>query len=616
MASPPRVALVSMPFHSQFRPSIQLGLLKAIAGAHGFPAETFHLNLEFADLIGAGAYEAIGDVGRSFLGDWLFAAAAFPGPAPGPGAPVPADEPFLRAALPDVAHPLEFLRSVREEQVPRFLDRLMAEIPWGGFDVVGFTSTFQQNLASFALAARIKAAHPAVVTLFGGANFEGEMGVELTGAIGCVDYAVIGEGDEAFPEFLRALATGADPAAVPGVVCRRDGGVTAVGHRPPFTRLDELPMPDYTEYFDRAERLGLLTRAPRRDVAIPFESSRGCWWGAKHHCTFCGLNGTGMAFRSKSPGRVRQELAQAARRYRSFRFEAVDNILDMAYLRTLLAELVAAGTDYEIFYELKSNLTRDQLRLLRQAGVSRVQPGIESLSTPVLRLMRKGVTGIQNVNTLRWARYYGIKVHWNLLFGFPGERAADYERQEALLPLLAHLSPPGAPTRIWMERFSPIFADPAAFPARYRRPHRGYGQIYPESVDLERIAYFFEYEFDGSVPEETMDGTRRVVRAWRDAWRAPERPTLTFRHAEGFLQIEDARTPAEAGTFTFDGPLAAIYLSCADRPVTAAAMHGRLDPGPSRDEVTGALAEFCDRGLMMRDGDQFLALALPATAGR
>ena len=66
---------------------------------------------------------------------------------------------------------------------------------------------------------------------------------------------------------------------------------------------------------------------------------------------------------------------------------------------------------------------------MAQAGVTKIQPGIESLSSNVLRLMRKGVRAIQNVNLLRWAQYYDIDVAWNLLWGFPGETEQDYTEQ-------------------------------------------------------------------------------------------------------------------------------------------------------------------------------------------
>jgi len=606
-----------MPFISQQRPSIQLGLLKAIATEHGFPARTFHLNLEFARQIDPVAYEEISDFRRCFVGDWLFARAAFGDATPAREASfLDRYEEWLRELTEGFGRTLGYLAAVRDNDVPRFLDRMMDLVPWADFDVVGFTSTFQQNVASFALAARIKRAHPSVITLFGGANFEGEMGTELVRSIPCIDYAVIGEGDQAFPEFLLALERGDDVAAVAGVVCRRDGTVVDAGDRPPFSDLDSLPLPDYGEYFERAEQLGLLDSAPRRDVSIPFESARGCWWGRKHHCTFCGLNGKGMAFRAKSPKRVREELASATRRYRSFSFEAVDNILDMSYLKTLLPELIEAGTDYQIFYEVKSNLSRDHLRLLKQAGVRSVQPGIESLSTPVLKLMRKGVTAIQNVNTLRWARYYGITVGWNLLYGFPGERADDYRRQDEVLKLLAHLEPPNGLGRIWMERFSPIFMDRTRFPTRYLRPHDSYRHIYPEGVAADQMAYFFDYEFEDRIPDEELVLTRRIVDAWREAWKAPTRAALTFRSADGFVQIEDLRDHTRPGTYTFAGPLAAVYCAFSDRPTTPAAVRTRLGLPWPVEEITGAVEEFCARGLMMHDGEQFLSLALPATDGR
>jgi radical SAM superfamily enzyme YgiQ (UPF0313 family) len=68
--------------------------------------------------------------------------------------------------------------------------------------------------------------HRHICTLFGGANFEGEMGLELVRSMQCIDYAVLGEGDFAFPQLLQALYEERDPAEIPGVVCRRNGKVT------------------------------------------------------------------------------------------------------------------------------------------------------------------------------------------------------------------------------------------------------------------------------------------------------------------------------------------------------------------------------------------------------
>lgn len=602
--------VVSMPFQHVHRPSIQLGLLKAVGEEHGFPVQTLHANLEFAVRIGEDYYALLAENRGKLVGDWLFSVEAF-----GDDAPDREGE-FLAAFGADLSYldespgtTRERLLAVRQHDVPAFLDAIVDEL--AGARVVGFSSTYQQNTASFALARRLKQRSPGIRTVFGGANFDGEMGLELVRSIDCIDYAVLGEGDSAFPALLGALAAGTDPAEIPGVA-RRDGDrVVSTPPAAPHARLDDLPVPDYSEYFDRAARLGL----PTEHVEIPFESARGCWWGAKHHCTFCGLNGTTMRFRAKSPARVLAELDRQAQRYRTFRFNAVDNILAPSYLNKLFPAIVEGRRDYEIFYEVKANLTRAQVKGLAEAGVGLLQPGLESLSSNVLRLMDKGVRAAQNVNLLRWARYYGIDVGWNVLWGFPGETVEDYAAQAAVIPHLVHLQPPGSANRVWLERFSPLFTQPDRFPMRRREPEPSYRYVYPATTDLERIAYFFEYETEEALDPSAYTALRDAVDRWRNVWEAQTpRPLHVFRSAPGFLQIYDGRQPETQGTYTFRDTVAAIYLACVDRPRTAAGVHRELDVPLST--VHAAFRRFGAYGLMFLDDDLAVALALPATVGR
>jgi ribosomal peptide maturation radical SAM protein 1 len=586
------VLLVSMPFMDIDTPSIQLGLLSSIVRSHGYPVRTVHANLGLAARIGDRTYRALAQHRGSMVGEWLFSVAAFGADAPDPDGRLLDDCADDLAYLGDARNEL---RRIRDEVVPAFLDELVETLPWHNVRVAGFTCTFQQNAASIALARRVKERHPRVVTVFGGAGVDGEMGLELQRRTASMDLIVVGEGDVALPRLLDALREGRDPTLVPGVAGR--DGCTPPGE--PLRDLDELPVPDYTEYFDKVGNL---------DVRIPFESARGCWWGEKHHCVFCGLNGTAMGFRAKSAGRVLAELTELSRRHHRFQFDAVDNILDPRLIRDLLPRLAEHNLD--LFYEVKANLTRDQIRRLAQAGVRRLQPGLESLSSHVLGLMRKGVRAAQNVNVLRWARYYGIRIDWNVLWGLPGEEAGDYKTQAQLVPHLAHLQPPSSAGRIWMERFSPIFNDD--FPVRRRQPERSYRYVYPAAVDLDRVAYFFDYELEGALPDDTYDELRAAVGEWRRAWSADD-PTLTYRSAPGLLQIYDGRRPGHEGTYTFEGPLADIYLACSDRPTTAKAVLGGRLP---LETVRAALDGFAERGLMFLDGELALSLALPSVPGR
>jgi ribosomal peptide maturation radical SAM protein 1 len=616
-ASKRPLVLVSMPFMDAFRPSIQLGLLKSLAVAHGFPVRTLHAYLDFAAVIGLDWYQELAGHRGRMLGEWLFSLDAFQDAAPDPDSSMLAD---LDIGLARLQAPPGQLRKrligIRQVDVPSYLDSLVETFPWHEAAVVGFSSTFQQNTASLALARRIKERHPHIFTVFGGANFDGDMGPEFVRAFDWIDAAVIGEADEAFPQLLQTLADGKDLAGVPGVAVRVDGHVRLTAPLPPKMQLDDLPAPDYEDYFAQAGSLGILSQSVRRRVWLPIETARGCWWGEKHHCTFCGLNATTMRFRSKSPGRVLGELEQQSRRYRNFNFEAVDNVLEMSYLKELFPKLSQIEAGYAFFYEVKANLSREQLKLLAEAGVAYIQPGLESLNSNVLRLMRKGTRASQNVNLLRWSQYYGMRVSWNLLWGFPGEAEQDYIDQAAAIPPLIHLPPPESASRIWLERFSPLFTGEDTIGLWDRAPERSYQYVYPADVDLEKVAYFFDYQTDGGVPDAAYDAVRKAVAAWSDAWLADRRPTLTHLSAPHFVQICDQRHQGQDGTYNFEDTLADLYMACSNRPTTAAAVRRKLGLSLPEEDIQEVFREFERRGLMFLDDHFAVALSLPAVKSR
>jgi ribosomal peptide maturation radical SAM protein 1 len=602
--------LVSMPFFPIRMPSLQLGLLGAIGRQRGFSVSTLHLNVEFAAHIGPDLYEQIFSFDGVEIGNWLFALDAFGDQAADREGRLVVDHPEAVNHLKRFNIDAAALQHLRREVVPEYLDLAEGMADWSSHAVVGFTSTFQQNTASFALARRLKERFPHLITLFGGANLEGEMGRELLRTCPWIDYVVDGEGDEAFPAFLTALAEGRSPTGIPGLVSRGSG--RAVPADRAFTNLETLPVPDYDEFFQRVERLAIYSKSSRHRIRLPFESARGCWWGQKHHCTFCGLNGGTMSFRQKSSQRVLSELGELTRRYGSFRFGAVDNIMPMDFLSQLIPALTEQERHYDIFFMVKANLSRTQIRALSDAGVRSVLPGIESLNSQVLRLMRKGVSASQNVNFLRWATYYGLDTNWNLLWGFPDEQEEHYRSQAALIPHLIHLQPPGSFGRIWIERFSPYFFDRARFPIRRIVPHSSLSYIYPPQIDREKVAYLFEHEFENELPGRVFKPIQAALRTWHERWAQPRRPSLTFRWSPGRLHVEDRRDPTEQRLYSFDSPLAEIYKALTERPLSAALVKARLDLPASDQEVAEALDLFAQKGLVMRDEDLFLALALPA----
>jgi ribosomal peptide maturation radical SAM protein 1 len=603
-----------MPFAGANRPSIQCGLLKGVLSREGHAVDVHYLNLELAAELGARLYAALAELRTDqMLGEWLFSAAAF-------GHEL--SEADYLEAHPSIAHTCEQLDrtfedlcELRRTTVPAWLERCETSVDWGAYALVGFTSTFEQNVASLALAARIKARHPHVVTVFGGANYDDTMGPEFVRAFDSIDYAVVGEGERALAALAGCVARGEVAADVPGVVGRTDGELFVNAPADLLRDLDGQPDPDYDDFFAALARLGRERVLADALPLLPFESARGCWWGEKHHCTFCGLNANGMAYRSKSPGRVHEEMRRMSARYQIANFEAVDNILDMRYLNQLCEPLIAERTDYRIFYEVKSNLRREQLSTLSRAGVRLIQPGIESLSTHILKLMRKGSTGLLNVRLLKWAHYYGIGVAWNLLTGFPGERLEDYAEQERWLRRLVHLPPPSGGGPIWMERFSPYFSEPG-FPVSEVTPWPAYRFVYPEAeVDLSQIAYFFSYTMADTIHPKELATLFDALKAWQKRWTQTPAPSLVYQRTPDWIQIVDQRDAATPRVSAFSGLEAAVYEACGDTYRTAGAIADELNrthgAGCDADAIAPIVARFCDEDLMIEEDGRYLSLALP-----
>ncbi|WP_346158548.1 radical SAM protein, partial [Nonomuraea recticatena] len=221
-----------------------------------------------------------------------------------------------------------------------------------------------------------------------------------------------GPGEDAFADLLRQVAEGADLRSTGRLVTR--GGQAQVGELVTGERLD-VPTPSYDGFFEQLAEAGLSDL--EAEVSLPVEFSRGCWWGAKTHCTFCGLNGATMRYRSKHPDSVAAELKHMMDRYGVLDFFAVDNILDLGYLDTALPAVEELRTDHSLFFEVKANMEWADIRRMRRAGVRSVQPGIESISTEGLRALKKGATAFQNVRFLLGCAEFGVLPVWNILSG-------------------------------------------------------------------------------------------------------------------------------------------------------------------------------------------------------
>lgn len=535
--------LVVPPFASLEWPSIGVHLLQAEAKKHGHTVQILYANVLFATVIGADNYRKIAAAPRgSHLGERLFCTSAYDLPSLGVSNPkVMLDiDRFLADGGVDID-------AIRLEQLAReFTQSLATFIVRSDFQLVGCTSTFEQTLPSLALLKAIKDLDASICTLLGGANCEGDMADGLSAAAPMVDHLFSGEADLTFPDFLRAFES---ELQQPRII-RADR---------PFD-LADAHCPDYSEYFNTLKFAGLEADSSW----ISYESSRGCWWGEKHHCTFCGLNGQQIAHRSKPANRVLADLQVLLAAYPSRRICMVDNIMPAEYHRSLVPRLRDLGERATIFYEQKANLSLKQVRDLVYGGVTVIQPGIESLSTSLLKRMRKGVSAAQNIALLRYALACGLSLNWNLLHSLPGDQVEDYRKMIALLPALAHLQPPSSLSSLSVDRFSPYFNEPARFGISNLHPAGRISDLYPPGTNFAAIAYHFEGEYvSGLAADEPFKSDfLRAVAQWQDCWNAENKAILTVAQvADDLFLVVDTR-PGFGPKVRFIGSELAVVVLC------------------------------------------------------
>jgi ribosomal peptide maturation radical SAM protein 1 len=596
------VVFVVMPFADVGRPAIGVSLLQAAVTDAGHSSAIEYCNMALADGLGLDLYRVISE-GFSpdmLVGEWLFAHDVF-------GDRIAAPDAFVEHILARNAPP-GFLESIPQARrlLGPYLDDCVAQIMARRPRVVGFTTTFHQTCASLAVARRLKELDDPPIVVFGGANCEGEMGAEMLASFDWIDCVCGGEADRSFPRLLGVLL-GDGRGPIGGVLMRDDGWT--VQRSMPVQDMDALPLPDYDDYFRQLD----ATRTMDRSLAhIVVETSRGCWWGAKHHCTFCGLNGDTLTFRSKSPERAFEEITALTQRHDLDRVGCVDNILDLRYVDTLFPMLADSGLELELFYEVKANLRYDQLVKLRRGGMLQIQPGIESFSNQVLKLMDKGVAGVQNIQLMRWCEELGILCSWNLLAGFPGEPPSEYDRMAEMIPLLVHLNPPLSCGRLRLDRFSPFHARHADYGFRRVRPARAYFFVFPLARRaMHRLAYFFDYDYDdGRVPEDYLEPVRRAVALWNAGRMSGEDPPRLDAQFEGnTIVVTDTRPVARAEHHELDGVEARVYELC-DVAKSLPALMRDPELAGREDEVRAALDVLLEGQLMLLDDGRYASLAV------
>ena len=563
-------------------PSIQLGIIKTALESAGIEVETFSVYLEFYDLlkknklVNPKEYARLSNLMES--SEWVFTTPDFGGD----------DEEGVARILGNDYPILQKIKGI----IPDFMEKVAQYVVQRKPTTVGFSITFAQSIASLQLAKRIKELDPKIKILLGGPTLIEGVGEALLKNYPFIDAIYYGDAEGSLVDFLR----GSDPNCIstrekPAIEISRVSG-------------DQFLTPNYDEFFSRVDQLDL--HEIKLDMKFPFETGRGCWWGFKNASAFCSEDVTLAPYRAKTWQNVVSEVRHQAIKYNIANFFSVDSVLDYKHNKELLQGLADIGFDLEFFFPVKSNIGLEDLKYLKKAGVSLVQPGIESLSTPILRLMDKGVSTIQNIRFLKFSSWLGLKLSWTFLTGFLGEDPEDYVKMARLSKNLQHLYPPLDVVPCLLYRGSKLFRNPEKQGIQICGPLPIYYHLYSLlPAEINNIAFKFQYNYQGlnaDYPHYTQP-LREVVWEWQRNYRDNKR-ILMYHLINGRIILMDRRSDRKV-KLELNEFETSVYLNIFD--ITSIS---RIPGDPA--EIERTVASFEEKGLVFRENDQLLALALPA----
>ncbi|MBU1726719.1 MAG: B12-binding domain-containing radical SAM protein [Candidatus Omnitrophica bacterium] len=243
------------------------------------------------------------------------------------------------------------------------------------------------------------------ITIAGGQHFVAETILEAFDS--CVDYIVLGEGEETIRELLVALEDKQDINKVNGIAYRSNGKVIYTQPRDPITDFDKLPLPDFA-----------LVRHAKIKV-YPVERIRGCGMD----CEFCTVKGKP---RFASPERLLESISKLVETKEARHFFVVDDLFGQQRNETIrfcqmLKEYKERTRRLDLFVQIRLDKASDSelLSAMRQAGINTVAIGFESPIKEELEAMNKRVKPEDMISLARIFHKFGFLVHGMFIFGYP-----------------------------------------------------------------------------------------------------------------------------------------------------------------------------------------------------
>lgn len=239
-----------------------------------------------------------------------------------------------------------------------------------------------------------------------------------------IDFVVIGEGEYAFLNLIKALESHQSYENLPGVGYKKAGRIFYNPQRD-FINLDDLPDLPYhlIDIENYVAKISFASGQPGRNLA--FYTSRGC----PHRCGFCyNKEFNRRRWRGESAERVIERMKKLIADYGITAFEIEDDefFANPERAQKIAELIIKENLGIEIFTTCRVNyvvrfMDNEYLQLLRRAGFRTLAFGVETGSPRLQELTHKEITNDQVFETIKKLKKADIGSKYYFMVGFPTE---------------------------------------------------------------------------------------------------------------------------------------------------------------------------------------------------
>jgi len=321
--------------------------------------------------------------------------------------------------------------------------------------LVGVSLVTDDYASAVKVTAALKASLP-VRVIWGGAH----VNVMPEESLRHADMICLGEGEDALLELAGSLASGGTPdTTIKNIWFSTGKGVVRNEMRPLVENLDRYPAPDFDLDSQYVISRGTVVKMGEDHLKGEYSvmTSRGC----PYACTYCynsyrkkHYEGKGRYLRNRSIFAVIEELGAAKKLFP--RLQRI-NFWDDSFVARPTAEFEEFGAMYRDrvalpFFALIEPMAFDfeKIKLLRQAGLSALQVGIQSGSERVNReVYGRRVTRDKILEVAGQIASLGIRATYDLIFNNPYETIDDLRETISMLAKF--------PQPLYLQGYSLIF---------------------------------------------------------------------------------------------------------------------------------------------------------------